>query len=298
VTVLDELVDATAVRPVSDDRLRLGEGLRVLEGGDVVLVDLLAGRLLRLPERSGEPLVEVLRVDGPLGAVAPLAGRPGHWLAAVGTGFAVLDPRGRPAWLARPGATPGPPRRVNDAGADPSGAFWGGIMPTDETEPLGSVHRVARDGTVTELVADMVIPNGPVFSGDGRLMYLADTPRDAIDVFDLDPATGTLSGRRSFARTHDLPGHPDGMLVDGEGRLWAAMHGGSCVAAFAPDGTVLGTVPLPARQPTSVAFTGEHLLVTTKIEGLEEVGPPDGAVLALPSTVAAAPATAAVLDPR
>lgn len=290
----DELVDAGHVRPAGDGRLELGEGLRLLADGTVVLVDLLAGRLLRVGDDASS-LVEVLRVDGPLGAVAPLADRPGTWLAATGTGVAVLDADGRPAWLAHPGTAPGPPRRVNDAVCDPAGAFWVGIMAWDQTEAADSLHRVGPDGAVTTAVDGLTVPNGPAFADGGRTMFLADTPHDAIDAFDLDPATGALSGRRPFARTHELPGNPDGLVVDRDGRLWAAMHGGGCVAAFAPDGGLLGTVPLPARQPTSVTFTGELMLVTTKTEGLDEVGPLDGAVLALPSRVRVDPTPAARL---
>ncbi|MER6015873.1 hypothetical protein [Streptomyces bluensis] len=36
--------------PVTPDRLELGEGPRLLSDGSVVLVDILTGRLLRLPQ--------------------------------------------------------------------------------------------------------------------------------------------------------------------------------------------------------------------------------------------------------
>ncbi|MFI8946032.1 SMP-30/gluconolactonase/LRE family protein [Streptomyces sp. NPDC053750] len=57
--------------PVAPDRLELGEGPRLPADGDVVLVDIPTGRLLRLPKaRPGAPLKELARLAQPLGAGA------------------------------------------------------------------------------------------------------------------------------------------------------------------------------------------------------------------------------------
>ncbi|MFG2630718.1 SMP-30/gluconolactonase/LRE family protein [Streptomyces sp. NPDC048473] len=81
----------------------LGEGARWVDGR-LVFVDILTGRLFEAPGSapSSGPARELLRLDVPLGAVAPVQGRPGHWIAAAGTGIALLDPDGRTEWLARP----------------------------------------------------------------------------------------------------------------------------------------------------------------------------------------------------
>ena len=41
-------------------------------------------------------------LDVQLGAVAPIAGSPGRWIFAAGTGIAILEPSGELDWLARP----------------------------------------------------------------------------------------------------------------------------------------------------------------------------------------------------
>ena len=80
---------------VMSRRLELGEGARAV-GDGFVFVDLLAGRLFYLgPNQAPKQLAHL---DVPLGAVAPLRGR--GWVAAAGTGFAVL--KDGVTWLHRP----------------------------------------------------------------------------------------------------------------------------------------------------------------------------------------------------
>ncbi|MYW70406.1 SMP-30/gluconolactonase/LRE family protein [Streptomyces sp. SID8379] len=297
-------LDADAVRAVASDRLELGEGLRLLDDGTVVLVDILAGHLLRLAPQAqpDHPLELITRLREPLGAVAPL-GPPdaGQWLAAVGTGFARLTTDagsgagGALTWLAHPAAGTGPRRRMNDAVCDPSGRMWGGSMAYDNTEGAGCLFRVDLDGTVTEVVTGLTVPNGPAFTADGTTMYLADSARGEIDVFDVDPHTGNPFGRRPFARLSPDEGSPDGMVIDALGRLWCALWGGFEVRCFAPDATVLASVPVPAAQPTSVCLTGQRLLVTSATVGLAHPGPLDGAVLDIPCTAPPVPTPRAVL---
>lgn len=291
--------------PVALDRLELGEGARLLADGSVVIVDILSGRLLRVPDGGG-PLVELARLDEPLGAVAPVAGRPGHWLAAAGTGFATFAagspdgggrrPGTRPEWIARPAGGPGPRRRMNDAVCDPSGRMWAGSMAYDATEGAGSLYRLDRDGTVTEVVDGLTVPNGPAFDATGTRMYLADTARGIIDVFDVDPVTGDLGERRPFARVPTEDGQPDGMVVDARGRLWCALWGGGEVRCFGPDGGVVDSVALPAVQPTSVCLAEGRMLVTSAAYGLASPGPQDGAVLQVPGSVEPVITPMAVLD--
>lgn len=293
-------LDAHAVRAVSPERLELGEGLRLLDDGSVVLVDILAGRLLRLDSEAdpGRALSEVTRLPEPLGAVAPLREPGSGWLAAAGTGFAVLSPGQageQPRWLARPADGEGPERRMNDAVCDAQGRMWAGSMAYDNTEGAGGLYRLDADGAVTEVVGGLTIPNGPAFSPDGDTLYLADSAHGRIDIFTVDPHGGTLSDRRPFARFGVGEGSPDGMVTDGHGRLWCAVWGGGEVRCYAPDGRLLAVVPLPARQPTSVCLTGQRLLVTTATVGLTEPGPWDGAVLEIPCVALPVPTPRAAL---
>jgi sugar lactone lactonase YvrE len=257
--------------PLDLIRRELGEGLRLLADGDLVMVDLLAGRLLRVDPAGQAGMRELAHLDVPLGAVAPLSHEPGGWLAAAGTGFAVLR-AGRPQWVDKPEDAHVGKRRMNDAAVDAAGRFWAGSMAYDAAPGAGSLYRLDADGTVTQVLDGLTIPNGPVFTADGATMYFADSAPGTIDIFDVDPATGRLSGQRRFADVPDA--NPDGMLVDDEGHLWVAVWGAGQVRRYRPDGTLVAVLPLPASQPTSVALTRGStpmLVVTTATQGLDSL---------------------------
>ncbi|MGP3921964.1 SMP-30/gluconolactonase/LRE family protein [Streptomyces sp. 8N616] len=274
------------------DRLELGEGIRWTDGR-LVLVDILAGRLLEAPGESGTgpapastsapaALRLLAELPVPLGVVAPVAGRPGTWIAAAGTGICLIAPDGTLDWLARPEDDTPAHSRMNDGTADPHGRFWAGSMAYDATEDAGSLYRVDPGGTVTRVLDRITVPNGPAFTADGTAMYLADSARGVIRRYPVDPGTGTLGAPEPFAYVEDAS--PDGMTVDQQGRLWVAIWGGGAVHRYLPDGTLDRVVPVPAIQPAGVCLggpDGRTLHITSARIGLDAPGPLDGAVFTL-----------------
>jgi len=119
------------------------------------------------------------------------------------------------------------------------------------------VYRVAPDGTIGVL-AHCEYPNGLAFSPDERTLYVANTRSSKyIHAIEVD-AAGRMERRRIFADMNagELPGIPDGLKVDSEGRVYCTGPGGIWV--FAPDGTRLGTIVYP-EQSVNFAFGGEDL---------------------------------------
>ena len=56
------------------------------------------------------------------------------------------------------------------------------------------------------------------------------------------------------------------MTLDAEGCAWVALWGGWCVVRFAPDGTPLSRIDVPAASTSSCAFGGpdlDQLFITT-----------------------------------
>ncbi|MFH8442193.1 SMP-30/gluconolactonase/LRE family protein [Streptomyces sp. NPDC018026] len=277
---------ATAAGP---DRLELGEGIRWTDDG-IILVDILQGRLLTTATALHHPLRELLSLPVPLGAVAPVAGRPGTWIAAAGTGVCLLNANGITRWLATPEDHGGRSMRMNDGVADPSGRFWAGSMAYDNTPNAGTLYRVDHDGTVTPAIEGITVPNGPAFTADGRTMYLADSARGTVLRYTVDPDTGGIGAPETFL-TVDV-GSPDGMTVDAEGALWCAVWGTGTVRRYLPDGSLDQSVHLPAAQPAGVCLEDGLLHVTTARVGLDTPGPYDGALFTLPVDVPGIPTPA------
>ena len=103
------------------------------------------------------------------------------------------------------------------------------------------------------LLDDFEKPNGLAFSPDERILYICDTARYHIRAFDVEPA-GTLraGSGRVFARMDpETPGGPDGVKVDRDGRVYAAVAQG--VWVYEPDGRLLGILAVPAR-PANLAW--------------------------------------------
>lgn len=247
---------STPTSVVVDGAYELAEGGRWIDGR-YVYVDILSGRLFEL--RDGTDLAtprQLARLDVPLGAVAPVGDRPGAWIAAAGTGIALLTADGALEWLDRPEDRAPVAGRMNDGVADPAGRFWAGSMAYDGTPGAGSLYRTDPDGTVVRVLDGLTIANGPAFTADGTTMYLADTAVGTILRCRVDPASGDLvGGPETFARLRDGEGSPDGMTVDEEGCLWVAMWGAAAVRRYHPDGHLLHTLTVPAPTPRRCVCT-------------------------------------------
>ncbi len=271
------------------DRLDLGEGGRWVDGR-LVLVDILSGRLLT--GAAGDTLRRLARLPVPLGAVAPVHGAPGRWIAAAGTGFCLIEPDGRHEWLSRPEDGSPVSTRMNDGVADPAGRFWAGSMAYDEVSGAGSLYRVDPDGTTTRVLTGIAIANGPAFTPDGAVMYLADSARGVVRRYAVDPATGELGAAEPFLAFKDGEGGPDGMTVDRDGGLWVALWGAGAVHRYRTDAVLDRVVRLPAVQPTSVCLGGPdgRLLHITSAALGEPGGAADGALFTVPVEVPGPPA--------
>lgn len=265
-----------SVGPLAAEVLSLGEGARWVDGR-LVLVDIVAGRLLEHSGVEGESFRTLATLDVPLGAVAPIAHEPGHWIAAAGTGVVLLDPDGRLTWLAQPEGRADGATRMNDGVADPAGRFWAGSMAYDGSTPLGSLYRVDHDGSVHRVWEGLAVTNGPAFTRDGAHLFLADTARRSILRFPVSPG-GDLGEPEVRWRAAAAEGSPDGMTVADDGTLWVALWGGSEIRGIAPDGGSDVRIPVPASQPTSVCIAEGRLVVTSAVVGLSEASPEDGRV--------------------
>jgi D-xylonolactonase len=147
--------------------------------------------------------------------------------------------------------------RLNDGKTDDAGRLWFGTMHEEEDAAEGALYLLRADRVAVRVEGFFTVPNGPAFSPDGRVMYLADSPTRAVLAFDVED--GGPVHRREFLRLAEDEGYPDGLTVDAEGCLWVAHWEGSRVSRFAPDGRCLGRIGLPTAKATSCAFGGADL---------------------------------------
>lgn len=115
---------------------------------------------------------------------------------------------------------------------------FGGVRPVPQ--PVNGVYRIAPDGRLTRVLADMRQPNGLCFSADGRRLFVNDTGRNHVRLFDI-LADGSLSGGAVWTEIpySDTAG-PDGMKIDARGNLYCTGLGG--IHVYDPDARPLGVI--------------------------------------------------------
>jgi sugar lactone lactonase YvrE len=250
----------------------LGEGpLWNDHDGKLWWTDIHARRLHRLTLDSGA--VESIDTPERLCSFAFLPEGGSRILAAFETGMAYFDVETKALdWIARV-EEKGSGRRFNDGRTDRQGRFWVGSMVEDAEmagEDTGALFCLEHNGELVPHAVGVAISNSLCTSPDGLTLYFADTPKQAIFAYDLDPESGNISNKRFFAEVTE--GYPDGAVTDEEGCLWSARWGAGEVVRHAPDGKVVDRIKVPAGQVTSVAFGGpdrKTLFVTSAREGLD-----------------------------
>ena len=112
------------------------------------------------------------------------------------------------------------------------GRFPGFGHPRKRRLGFQGVYRIPAGGGDLELIVDkdeFDMPNGLCFSPDESLLYINDTPRAHIKVWDAD-ADGSISNGRMFFEGVGSgvieEGIPDGMKCDERGNIWVTGPGG------------------------------------------------------------------------
>mgnify|MGYP001829020654 CR=1 FL=1 len=155
----------------------------------------------------------------------------------------------------------------------------GGIYFTDPPYGRNATHGVLREQELdfqgvyrldpetrelTLLVDDFAGPNGLCFSVDEAHLFVNDTVRQHIRVFEV-AADGSLRNGRLFAETGGSePGVADGMKFDRAGHLYCCGSGG--IHVFDAEGERLGIIRLP-EPPANFTWGGadlQDLLITAR----------------------------------
>ena len=167
--------------------------------------------------------------------------------------------------------------RANDGKCDTQGRFWVGTMDETRQQKNAGLYCIDARAPGKPLVTCKVPPtsgittaNALAFSADDHTMYWGDTSSHTVWAWDFDATTGGMTGQRSFIKMPPKPagwqpldagygGRADGAAMDTQGNIWVAMFEGQRVCQFAPDGTLLTSLPTPLLCPTMVCLGGEDL---------------------------------------
>lgn len=160
----------------------------------------------------------------------------------------------------------------NDIVVDGAGAIWftdpiygrtgtlGVGVPREPGLPFRGVFRIDPTGELSLVADDFDGPNGLCFSSDRTRLYVNDSERQHVRVYDVG-ADGIARGGAVFAETRDDDGSlgsgvPDGMKVDAAGNVWTAGPGG--IHVFDAAGVLLGIVLTP-QLSANFCFGGDDM---------------------------------------
>src|SRR5579871_1644401 len=151
----------------------------------------------------------------------------------------------------------------NDVVMGPDGAFYftdpTSDLPKGQKQELDfqGVFRLDSKGKVTLLTKELSQPNGLAFSPDGKRLYVDDSEKRNIHVYDFQ-SDGTLLNGRIFGEEPGGKGEgvPDGMRVDRLGNVFVT--GPLGIWVWNASGHHLGTIVLP-EQPANLAWGDSDL---------------------------------------
>ena len=205
---------------------------------------------------------ELIQLEFMIGAACPVADSD-DLMIATERGIGVLssatcqiDWLGDPEWDK-------PDNRFNDGRFDPAGRFWAGTMRIDCADTQeGALYRVSTDGHIEKVLDEISLSNGLDWFEDK--MFYVDTPTNRVDVFDYDNLSGEIKNRRPLIELSQDDGVPDGLTVDALGNIWLAQWGAGLVGKYSSlNGDLLGEVPIPAVNVTSIAIDADSVFYVT-----------------------------------
>lgn len=117
--------------------------------------------------------------------------------------------------------------------------------------PFNGVYRLTPDGKLVLLVDDFERPNGLAFSPDESVLYIDDTARRHIRVFDVSPEGNLDNGQVLIDMQSSETGSADGMKIDQKGTIYCTGPGGLWI--IDSSGQCLGRIAIP-EAPSNLAW--------------------------------------------
>ncbi|MBM25375.1 MAG: gluconolactonase [Chloroflexi bacterium] len=116
-------------------------------------------------------------------------------------------------------------------------------VPREPELDYRGVYRIDPDGTLTLLADDFDQPNGLCLSMDESKLFVNDTMRNHIRVFDISSNGSLINGNVWATLKGTEDGVADGMKIDSNQNLYSCGPGG--IHVFNSDSTLLGIIKTP-----------------------------------------------------
>ena len=134
--------------------------------------------------------------------------------------------------------------------------YYGIARPQDLA--FQGVYRIDPGGELRLVADDFVAPNGLGFSPSEERLYVDDTERNHLRVFDVRPDGSLANGQVFFdfagaTASENLPGSPDGLKLDEHGNVHCTGPGGIWV--LSSDAEPLGLLAVP-EVPSNLNWGG------------------------------------------
>jgi sugar lactone lactonase YvrE len=141
------------------------------------------------------------------------------------------------------------PADLGDMVLDEAGRAYVGSQARDN----GVVVLINTDDSVRVVAANLDFPNGMAITPDGSTLIVAESTSRRLSAFSI-ATDGALSDRRVFAE--DLAGPPDGIAIDAQGGVWAAMTLAHQFQRIESGGVVTDRVDIGERMAIACALGG------------------------------------------
>ena len=199
----------------------------------------------------------------------------GRLMLAMEKGIYIQDEHGSVFLFAEPDKMLG--KRFNDGKVGPDGRYYVGTI---DDQRKGAFYRVEKNGKMVMLLDGIGCSNGIAWSPDCKTMYYCDSTEKKIEAFSFDYETGSIAGRRTIIDYPLENGTFDGMTIDSDGMLYAAMWQAASLLKVDPyRGEIVERMILPAHKISCAVFAGpglDSLIVTSAMDSDNEMGKYNG----------------------
>ena len=245
------------VNKVADEQANVGEGpLWVDEEQLLYWADIRSGRLFSYNPKTNENLTIYTGIF--VGGFSKNSF--GGLTLGTWNGVLLWESDRKKRWIHQ-GTYKGEKLQFNDCIAAPDGSFLAGTFypyAIHGFEKLGKLYRFYPNGDIEIISENHGCSNGMGFSPELDYFYHSDPSKKSIVRHPYDKLTNEIGPAEPWY-LHDGKGSPDGMTVDSDGFVWAALWGGSSVIKIDNNAKIIDKVDVNAYQTSSCMFGGNNL---------------------------------------